>query len=189
MISINFEPLNQTMLEVIEYMEQLEVLESTEKKSKDSKKMDKEKSENITDKSKNKSSKSQKKGKNFKKRKRNQDSESSDDDSKRFCAFCHSNDGPYWTHNTQDCHRFKALKKSKSHNKSYGDKKKNSNPSKELNALVQAQVKKILQKFKNKKRKTSSRSSSDSIASHSSSSGKEWPELLAIAQDNEGGPN
>ena len=32
MISINFEPLNKAMLEVIEYMELLETLESTEKK-------------------------------------------------------------------------------------------------------------------------------------------------------------
>ena len=35
-ISINFELLNKTILEVIEYMEQLEVLETTEKKTKDS---------------------------------------------------------------------------------------------------------------------------------------------------------
>ena len=56
-VSINFEPLNKTMLEVIEYMEQLEVLESTKKK-KDTKKTDKEKLENKTDASKAKSSKS-----------------------------------------------------------------------------------------------------------------------------------
>ena len=80
MISINFEPLNKTMLEVIEYMEQLEVLEPTEKETKDSKKKDKEKSENKNDKSKDKFSKSQKKVKKQKKRKRNQDSDSSDDE-------------------------------------------------------------------------------------------------------------
>ena len=170
MISINFEPLNKTMLEVIEYMEQLEVLESTERKAKDSKKTDKEKSENKNDKSRAKSSKSLRKGKKHKKRKRNQDSESSDDDPKKFCAFCKANDGPHWTHNTQDCNRIKALRNSKGYNnKSYGHKKKFSNSSKELNALVQAQVRKILKKSKNKKRKSSSGSSSDSTDSENSS--------------------
>ena len=185
MISINFEPLNKTMLEVIEYMEQLEVLESTEKK-KDTKKTDKEKSENKTDKSKNKSSKSHKKGKKFKKRKRNQESESSDDDSKKFCAFCHANDGPYWTHNTQDCNKIKALRKSKGHKKSYGHKKSFSNPSKEFNALVQAQVNKILKKERNKKRKTSSRSVSDTTDS-GSSSGEEWSKFMTISPNRGGG--
>ena len=109
MISINFELLNKTMLEVIEYMEQVEVLESSEK-IKHTKKTDKEKSENKTDKSKNKSSKSQKKGKKFKKRKRNQELESSDDNSRKFCAFCKANDRPYWTHNMQYYDRIKALK-------------------------------------------------------------------------------
>ena len=67
MISINFEPLNKNMLEVIAYMEQLEVLESLERK-KVNKKRDKENSENKTENSWTKSSKSQKKGKKFKKR-------------------------------------------------------------------------------------------------------------------------
>ena len=72
-------------------------------------------------------------------------------------------------HNTQDCHRIKALKKSKGHNKPYSHKKNFSNHSKELNALVQAQVKKILKKSNNKKRKASSGSTSDSTDSDSSS--------------------
>ena len=33
MISINFQPFNKSMTEVIEYMEKLEVLEATEKQS------------------------------------------------------------------------------------------------------------------------------------------------------------
>ena len=121
-----------------------------------------------------------------KKRKRNQDSDSSDDDSRKLCAFCKTNDGPYWTHNTQDCHRIKALKKSKVHSKSYGHRKIFSDSSKELNALLQAQVKKILKKSKNKKRKTSLESASDSTDSDSCS-GEEWPELLAIAPNHGSG--
>ena len=59
-ININFELINQTMLEVIEGIDQLEVLQSTEKEE-DCRKIDKDKSENKKYKSKTKSSKSQKK--------------------------------------------------------------------------------------------------------------------------------
>ena len=56
MISINFQPFNKSMTEVIEYMEKLEVLEATNKQS-GTKKGDKEKSEDKTGKSKNKTMK------------------------------------------------------------------------------------------------------------------------------------
>ena len=53
MISINFQPFNKSMTEVIEYMEKLEVLEATNKQP-GTKKNDKDKSEDKTGKSKHK---------------------------------------------------------------------------------------------------------------------------------------
>ena len=95
MISINFEPLNKTMLEVIEYMEL-----STENK-KNIKKTDK------TDKSQTKSIVFHRKGRKFKKGKRSNYSESSKDESEKVLP----NDGLYWTHNRQDYHEIKSQEK------------------------------------------------------------------------------
>ena len=79
MISINFQPFNKSMTEVIEYMEKLEVLEATIKQS-GTKKNDKEKSEDKTGKSKNKTKKFPKKHSKSKGRKRKRDDSDSEDD-------------------------------------------------------------------------------------------------------------
>ena len=55
--------------------------------------------------------------------------------SKKFCSHCKKNNGLYWTHNTVDC-RIKQAAKRRSQN------------AKELNALVQSEVRKALSKAK-----------------------------------------
>ena len=153
MMTANFEPMHHTLLEVVEYFEQLEVIESA-KKAREPQKAKKDKSENK-DKSKNKNKKIGKKKSSFKKRKR-EESSSEEDEPKKFCSYCKKNNGPYWTHNTADC-RIKKSARRKSQN------------AKELNALVQQEVRKALSKAKSSKSSRKSQDdSSDSEASTSS---------------------
>jgi len=152
-MTANFEPMHHTLLEVVDYFEQLEVVESA-KKAREPQKPKKDKSENK-DKSKGKSKKIGKKKNSFKKRKR-EESSSDKDEPKKFCSYCKKNNGPYWTHNTADC-RIKKSARRRSQN------------AKELNALVQQEVRKALGKAKpSKSSKKSQEDSSDSEDSTSS---------------------
>ena len=74
-----------------------------------------------------------------------------------------------WTHNTVDC-RIKRAAERRSQN------------AKELNALVQAEVRKALSKAKSSKK-----SSGDSSGSESSTGSVEWCELLALSGTSHGG--
>ena len=113
MISINFQPFNKSMNEVIEYMEKLEVLEATNKQS-GTKKGDKEKSEDKTGKSKNKTKKFPKKHSKSKGKKRKRhDSDSEDDRYDKYCAICKAKGGPFWTHDTEDCRTLTGFRKKK----------------------------------------------------------------------------
>ena len=159
MMTANFEPMHHTLLEVVEYFEQLEVIESV-KKAREPQKSKKDKSE-IKDKSKGKFQKTGKKKKNsFKKRKRTESS-SEEDEPKKFCSYCKKNNGPYWTHNTPDC----CIKKSA---------RRRSQNSKELNALIQQEVRRALSKTKSSKSsKSSKKSKEDSSDSEDSASSME----------------
>ena len=142
MISINFQPFNKTMTKVIEYMEKLEVLEATNKQS-TTKKQGKEKSEDKTDKSRNKTKKSHKGHKSKGRKRKRNDSDSEDDRYNKYCAVCKAKGGPFWTHNTDDCRVLAGFRKKKQKAISGLNKK-------EFNALVHAQVKRVLE-GKNKK--------------------------------------
>ena len=146
MMTANFEPMHHTLLEVVEYFEQLEVIESA-KKAREPQKAKKDKSENK-EQSKTKPKKNGKKKTSKKKRKR-EESSSDEDDSKKFCSHCKKNNGPYWTHNTVDC-RIKRAAKRRSQN------------AKELNALVQSEVRKALSKAKSTKKSSGDSSDSES---------------------------
>ena len=154
MMTANFEPMHHTLLEVVEYFEQLEVIESV-KKAREPQKSKKDKSEKK-DQSKGKSQKfDKKKKKTFKKRKR-EESSSDEEEPKKFCSYCKKNNGPHWTHNTPDC-RIKKSARRRSQN------------AKELNALIQQEVKRALSKVKSSKSsKKSAENSSDSEDSTSS---------------------
>ena len=146
MMTANFEPMHHTLLEVVEYFEQLEVIESA-KKAREPQKAKKDKSENK-EQSKTKPKKNGKK-KNPKKKRKREESSSDEDDSKKFCSHCKKNNGPYWTHNTVDC-RIKRAAKRRSQN------------AKELNALVQSEVRKALSKAKSSKKSSGDSSDSES---------------------------
>ena len=93
-----------------------------------------------------------KKGPKGKNKKRRPESEDTDED-KKFCVYCKGNGGRHWTHNADDCYFIKNLGNKGSNKK---PKYQNKN-SKEFNALVKAQVQKILkQKNKNSKKDQSS---------------------------------
>ena len=158
MVSINFEPLTKKFIEVIEYLEQLEVLDATEKKQAQ-KKSEAENKSKEKSKGKGKSQNKGSKGRN-RNRKRKAESDDTDEDSK-FCAYCKGKGGKYQTHNAEDCWFIKNLG-NKGPNKKPKYQNKNS---KEFNALVKAEVQKILKKTKNKNKKrdlSSSESGSDS---------------------------
>ena len=146
MVSINFEPLTKNLMDVIEYLEQLEVLEATEKKQ-NPKNSQSENKTKETSKSRNKSQKGGSKTKKHKKRKQRSESSDSDNPDKKFCAYCKSTNGRYWTHDTEDCYFIKNL----------GNKKTKKNPktgfksSKEFNALIKTELKKILKSKRDKK--------------------------------------
>ena len=113
MISINFQPFNKSMTEVIEYMKKLEVLEATNKQS-GTKKHDKDKSEDKTGRSKNKTQKFPKKHSKSKSRKRKRDdSESEDDQYDKYCTIYKAKGEPFWTHDTEDCRTLAGFKKKK----------------------------------------------------------------------------
>ena len=155
MMTANFEPMHHTLLEVVEYFEQLEVIESA-KKAREPQKPKKDKSENK-DKSKGKTKKFGKK-KNPSKKRKKEESSSEEDEPKKFCSYCKKNNGPHWTHNTADC-RIKKSARRRSQN------------AKELNALVQQEVKKALGKGKSSK--SSKKSLEDSSDSEDSTSSME----------------
>ena len=166
MISINFQPFTKSMTEVIEYMEKLEVLEATTKQP-GNKKRDKEKSEDKTGKSKSKTKKfSKKSSKNRGKKRKRNDSDSEEDSRTKYCAICKAKGGPFWSHNTEDCRILSGYQKHK-HRATQNMSKK------EFNALVHAQVQRVLGKKAKTPRTKRAKGSSDSSPSSSESSDSE----------------
>ena len=167
MISINFQPFNKSMTEVIEYMEKLEVLEATNKQS-STKKGDKEKSEDKTGKSKNKTKKFPKKHSKSKGKKRKRhDSDSEDDRYDKYCAICKAKGGPFWTHDTEDCRTLTGFRKKKQR-ATQGMTKK------EFHALVNTQWKRFIEgKNKDTRPKKAKDSNESSVTSIESSDSEE----------------
>ena len=146
MVTIDIEPVQKTLTQVVEYLEYLKILDDTDKKSENDI-YGKGKSENKT-KTKFKVHKSTKRSKKTdKRRKRSIDSDSSSERKniisrpKKFCNIHKAAGGLHWTDNVSYCGRLRYMKKSQGNRDS---RKSNDYYSNEFNALIQDLITKAL---------------------------------------------